>query len=172
MIEKISKGISFKGFSSNIGGLILIAGIVWLLAGNHKLLAIITIIVGFIVFLAIKGVLIDYDKEKIKAYTDLLLLKFGKWETLNDYNKIVLKFLNESQTMNMASISRTYTTKSFDIYLENENGKKILLKEFIHYENAKEFLDKYADKLNMEKSDNYKAAFEKIEQARQQRERY
>ena len=74
--------------------------------------------------------------------------------------------------MNMASISRTYTTKSFDIYLENENGKKILLKEFIHYENAKEFLDKYADKLNMEKSDNYKAAFEKIEQARQQRERY
>ena len=87
MIEKISKGISFKGFSSNIGGLILIAGIVWLLAGNHKLLAIITIIVGFIVFLAIKGVLIDYDKEKIKAYTDLLLFKFGKWETLNDYNK-------------------------------------------------------------------------------------
>jgi len=172
MIEKISKGISFKGFTSYVGGGICIAGIVWLIAGNHDFMAIITIILGFIVFLAIKGVMIDYDKDKIKAYSDLLILKFGKWETLNDYNKIVLKYLNESQTMNMASINPTDTTKSFDIYLENTNGKKILLKEFIYYENAKDFLDKYADKLNAEKIDDYKVTFEKIKQLQQQRERY
>jgi hypothetical protein len=172
MIEKISKGISFKGFSSYVGGGICTAGIVWLIAGNHDLMAIVTIILGFIVFLAIKGVLIDYNKEKIKAYSDLLLLKLGKWEALDDYNKIVLKYLNESQTMNMASISRTYTAKSFDIYLENANGKKILLKEFIYYENAKDFLDKYADKLNAKKIDDYKVTLEKIKQLQQQRERY
>ena len=88
MIEKISKGISFKGFSSYVGGGICIAGIVWLIAGSNDLLAIFAIIFGFIVFLAIKGVMIDYDKDKIKAYSDLLLLKLGKWEALKNYNKI------------------------------------------------------------------------------------
>ncbi|MDY0015319.1 MAG: hypothetical protein RBS13_03845 [Bacteroidales bacterium] len=171
MIEKISKGISFKGFSSYLGGGICIAGIIWLIEGSQDLLAIFTIILGIIFFLAIKGVLIDYDKHKIKTYSDLLILKLGKWESLNNYNKIVLKYLSESQTMNLLSISRTYTANSFDIFLENAKGKKILLKEFIYYDNAKHFLDTYAEKLKAEKIDDYQISLEKIRELQQQRKR-
>lgn len=126
-----------------------------LIFSEHLFFSIAIAVIGLIAFIAIQGVIIDYDKHKIKPYVDLILFKAGLWKDLNQYNQIILKFLNESQTINVSTVRRIFTTKTFDIYLQNEKGKKIILKEFMFYENAKNFLEKYAEKLDKEKLNTY-----------------
>ena len=154
MNEIIYKGMTFKSIPSFIGLAITVCGLLLLIFGEQLLLSIGITLIGFIIFLAIEGVIIDYDKKRIKPYLDLLLFKTGFWKDLDNYNKIILDYLNESQSIKIDNKEISHS-KSFDIYLVSNSGRKIILKEFIYYENAKNFLDKYAEKLNKEKLNTY-----------------
>ena len=140
--------MSFQGFISTCGFIFTIAGLLALILTEYLFLSIIALLIGVVFSLSFRGVLIDYDTMKIKPYLDIFIYKIGTWHNLNEYEIIALKLFNESQTMNMASISNTYTTKTFNIYLQGNISNDLFLKEFTEYEKAKSFLEKYSLKLN------------------------
>jgi hypothetical protein len=168
MKETISNGITFKGFSSITGFVLFIAGVLLFFGGEQYFLSIFFLIVGIVLAISIRGVIIDLGQGRIKPYLNLLVYKAGSWKPLGNYDKIVLSIFNESQTMNMVSISNTFTVKTFDVYLRGRNTKDLLLKEFPEYPPAKSFLETYSAKLGKEKTDNYEIMLEAIEEKRQQ----
>jgi hypothetical protein len=170
MKETISNGITFKGFASIIGFVLIIAGLLMLFSGNHYIFSLLLLIAGIILSLSIRGVIIDFDQAKIKPYFNLLVYKTGTWKPLGNYDRIVLALFNESQTMNMISITNTYTVKSFDVYLQGVNEKDLLVKEFSEYPRAKSFLDQYSIKLGKEKVDNYEILLAGINERQQRRD--
>src|ERR1700710_624860 len=104
VIEKISLGPTFRGIAPTFGFIIFIIGFIvtgyGFIGGFSFVLfsiGIIIIFCGVILFLAIRGVLIDHTKKLIKSYFDILLFKVGSWESLETYDKIILKYINESQ---------------------------------------------------------------------------
>jgi hypothetical protein len=130
-------------------------------------LGIMIIIIGIIFFISKRGVLIDFDKKLIKPYLDFIMVKLGKWESLVDYDKIVLKYTNESQTMNSRGNSTNYITKSFDIILTSKNKKDIIIKEFVNYNKAKSFLVDISQRLEKDNVDMYEILKERIQERKQ-----
>ena len=153
MEEKISHGITFQGFISTCGLILTIIGVITLFMGKMVFLSIPALFFGIVLFLSIRGVIIDYESMRIKAFLDLIFWKIGNWQPLTRYDRIALKLFNESQTMNMESISNTFTTRTFDICLQGNNSVDFLLKEFTNYQEAKSFLEKYSLKLKIKSVD-------------------
>ncbi len=174
-IEKISRGLTFKGYISAIGSVIFIIGLIITISQIASsisfivcALGILMILNGIILFFSIRGVLIDNDKKLIKPYLDFIIAKIGKWESLSQYDKIVLKYTNESQTMNSRGNSTNYVTKSFDIVLTSTTKKELIIKEFVNYDKAKTFLVTYSLRLNKEHVDMYEIIKERIQEHKQQ----
>ena len=161
MKEIISHKITFQGFISTFGLISTIAGIITLFIVNYLILSIIATLIGFLLFLSIRGVMIDNKSMRIKAFLDLLIFKIGNWRNLSEFDIIELKLFTESQTMNMESISNTYTTTIFEVFLKGKNTSDIILKEFTEYGKAKTFLEKYSIKLQLESNDMFASILEK-----------
>ena len=173
-MEKISKGLSFKGLISTIGLVLFIIGLAITIPeiiSNRSFIVcafgIMVTIIGFLLFISIRGVLIDHDKQRIKPYIDLILFKIGTWEPLAHYEKIILKYLSESQTMNSRGNSTNFAIQSFDIILTSNNKKEIIIKEFLNYEDAKSFLIEYSQRLDKEYLDMYERMKERIQERKQ-----
>lgn len=92
----------------------------------------------------------------------------GTWESLEQYDKILLKYTSESQTMNSRGNSTNYVTKSFDIVLTSNNKKDLIIKEFVNYDKAKSFLVEYSQRLDKESIDTYEIIKERIQERKQQ----
>jgi len=175
--EKISQGLTFKGASSIIGSIIFVFGLINTISGitmtgnfSFFILAIgiVIIISGITLFISIRGILIDFDKKLIKPYLDIFIVKMGTWESLEQYDKILLKYTSESQTMNSRGNSTNYVTKSFDIVLTSNNKKDLIIKEFVNYDKAKSFLVEYSQRLDKESIDTYEIIKERIQERKQQ----
>ncbi len=172
---KISRGPTFKGFGSTIGMVVSLIGLIILINGIIAS-AITTIGIsmafifpGMIGFLSVRGVLIDAEKKRIKPYFDVFIAKIGSWESLDDYDKIVLKYLSQAQTLNSRVSTTTFRTKSFDIYLVGATRETdLLLKEIMDYEEAKMFLVNYSVKLNKPGVNQYEQMKEQLAQRRKE----
>ena len=174
-MEKISRGLTFKGYTSAIGSAIFIVGLIIAFSEMPPSISFIgcvfgiaMTIIGVILFVSVRGVLIDYDKKRIKPYFDFIFIKIGTWESLAYYDKIVLKYSHKSQTMNSRGSSTNYVTKSFDIALISNNKKDLIIKEFVNYDKAKLFLIEYSQRLNKESVDMYEIIKERIQERKQQ----
>ena len=174
-IEKISQGSTFKGAVSFSGLIILICGIIILFTQSisdilslNIALGCLLIFSGFVLFISIRGVIIDTEKNIIKSYFDIFLTKLGFWESLEEYDKIVLKYTTESQTMNSRGNSTNYQTRSFDIVLKSDYKKDLTLKEFVNYDEAKDFLIEYSKKMNKMNIDNYELIKQRIQNRKHQ----
>jgi hypothetical protein len=172
--HKIPLGPTFKGYISSIGFLVFAFGIVMLISQfTHSFsflfssIGVILTIVGFIMFLNIKGVIIDKERNLIKPYFNLIFTKIGAWESLNNYDKLVLTYKNESNTMNSRFNSTKYSTKTFEITLASKNNIDIKFKEFEDYNEAKSFLIDYNQILSFDYLDTYEIIKEKIVERKQ-----
>ncbi|MDZ7742549.1 MAG: hypothetical protein U5Q03_12555 [Bacteroidota bacterium] len=152
---KISRGATFQGNSSTAGMIILIGGILLIIYTDLIIFSLLSISIGLILFLKVNGLIIDTQEKRYKPYLDLLLFKYGKWHELAPYDQLTLKLFNESQTMNMVSISNTHTIRTYDVCLRGNKVPDILLKDFVEYENARKFLNTVAEKLQMKTFDAY-----------------
>jgi hypothetical protein len=172
--EKISLGLTFKGYISAIGSVVFIAGLIITIFNlTHSIsfiicsIGILMIITGIILFFSIRGVLIDWDKKLIKPYLDFIIVKIGTWKSLGQYDKIVLKYTNESQTMNSRGNSTNFITKSFDIVLTSNDNKDVIIKEFVNYDKAKLFLVEYSQRIDKENVDLFEIIKERIQVRKQ-----
>ncbi|MEI8201868.1 MAG: hypothetical protein WCH34_02580 [Bacteroidota bacterium] len=174
-MEKISNGMTFKGYVSAIGSVIFVVGLIIIISQMNSNVSIglcalggVVMIIGGVLFISIRGVLIDSDKNLIKPYFDIIIAKQGGWESLGDYDKLILKYRNESQTMNSRGNSTNYVTKGFDIVLTSNNKKDLIVKEFVDYDKAKSFLIEYSQRLGKESVDMYEIMKKRIEERKQQ----
>ncbi len=170
-IEKISQGLTFKGIISAIGSIIFVGGLILtisLIKYNSSFLGIASgitaIIPGLVIFVSLRGVLIDHDKKMIKTYLDQFIVKTGRWTSLDKYDSIKLKYKNESQRMNSRGSSQVYHSRYFDIFLASGVNNELYLKGFINYEDAKAFLLEYSKKLNKPSTDIYEQIKQQIEE--------
>lgn len=161
--ETISHGPKFKGFSSFIGGFIS------LFIVPIELYMIITLLnefdlelfVGSIVvlpfpacsialFLGFEGVQINYDLRTIRKYKKLLWFRRGKWFDLNEFSMVVLVKDRFSYSVKEPHGYRKITRNSFDVCLADDlNKNRIILNEFIEYQDSKRSLEKYSKTLNL-----------------------
>jgi hypothetical protein len=155
MKEKISHKITFQGFISTFGLILTITGIITLFAASYIILSILALFIGLVLFLSIRGVMIDYKSMRIKAFLDILIFKIGNWRDLSEFDTIGLRLFTASQTMNMVSISNTYTTTLFEVCLQGKKPCDLILKEFTDYSIAKTFLQKYSAKLKLTSIDSF-----------------
>jgi hypothetical protein len=174
-VDKISRGLTFKGIVSAIGSVMFVAGLtITIFQVTHRIsflvlmMGLLLCISGLILFFSIRGVLIDFDKKRIKPYFDVIIAKIGSWETLDQYDRIVLKYTNQSQRMNSRGSSTTYVTRSFDIVLTSNNKKDLIIKEFVNYDKAKSFLLEYSQRLSKERVDTYEIIKQRTQERKQQ----
>ncbi len=173
-VTKYSLKATFKGMISNVGMVLLVIGVFNFVSNIRSgfsiasfILEVFILYFGIIFFLSIRGTLIDEKKRQIKEYFDLLIFKIGKWETIDQFDKVILKYINESQTMNYQSISRNIHTKTYDIILKSNDKKKILVKECYNYNDALELGVKLSKKLNLPFIDTYEILLQQIEERKQ-----
>jgi hypothetical protein len=103
--------------------------------------------------LSIKVLKIDVSKKKIKQYYSLFPFKIGKWKDISMFDRIELKLRHEvsSGQTPYGAFFETYSirTRHFDIYLSNENEKKMDLIDFSEYSKSRKVLCEIAIKLNV-----------------------
>lgn len=172
-IIKIRKGFSFEGYLSLIGFFISVGGI-WGISSLDStssillyFLFIMIIILGLFLFISIKGLLLDIENNRIKQYQIIFFFKTGKWQSLDLYDGIKLKYIYESQRMNLGLAPSTkVTTHTYNVMLTSKVTESLELKEFTDYLSARDFLDKYSDLLKLKKFDQYENAKIKLAQRR------
>jgi len=170
--EKHSQGATFKGYLSTLGFILIIAGggIFYkaYVSDFFFLLSIaissLLIVIGFILFLSIRGVLIDYYNRKIKSYVDCFIFKIGSWKTVVETDKLMLKYFNESQKMHYKSISSNIQTRTFDIFIKSEDNKELLIREFTKYDKALSFMIEFSKKINISYVDTYEILKQRIQE--------
>jgi hypothetical protein len=176
-IEKISRGVTFKGVTSTIGLVVFVVSLLVTLTGVFNGFSFVAImigsvltLIGFMLFLSIRGVVIDTEQNRVKSYV-YFFGHIGTWKSLALYDKIVLRYLNESQTMYNRSVSVTYKSRGFDILLGSASKPEIMVKEFTDYDAAKVFLSAYAKKLGKAEVNAYEQMKEQLQKRRQQMRR-
>ena len=173
-IEKISQGVTFKGIGSTMGLVLFVVSIIVTIFMAFVELSVIGTLIGLAVmtsgmmlFLSIRGVLIDIQLLRIKPYV-YFFTDIGAWESLTHYDRIVLRYVNESRTMNHRAGSTTHKTRCFEVFLVASNKSELMLKEFSNYDEAKKILSEYAKKLNKVEVDSYESMKEQLQKRRQQ----
>jgi hypothetical protein len=174
-IIKIKHGVTFKGKPSTLGIILSIIGIIIMVYpyynGEFSLFlfyfGLILLFVGILLFLSIRGVLIDKENNSIKSYL-FLGVKIGKWESLDDYYEVKLIYINMTQSLGLRGAATNIHTESFDIVLVSEIKKNFFLKDFINYEKAMLFMKTYAELLNKPCIDG----FEEMKQSILERKQY
>jgi len=114
------------------------------------------------IFLSIRGTLIDLENRQIKSYIHCLFFKLGKWKSIDEINSIILKYVNQSQTLGSRGTQTILRTELFVVSFDYSSGKKIAIKEFLDYDKAKEFLSTYSELLQIEKIDRYEYMLNEI----------
>jgi hypothetical protein len=173
-IEKISQGVTFRGFASTMGLVIFVISIFIAVFGafiDFSLVALtlglVLMAIGMMLFLSIRGVLIDAEQKQVKPYVNYFVL-VGTWQPLTQYDRIILRYVNEKQTMNSRAGSVTHTTKCFEIFLASDHTSELQIQEFTDYDEAKKFLAEYAKKLEKADVNTYERMKEQLQKRRRE----
>ncbi len=149
----IFHGITLSNFFT---GIAVIALGIMILMSNSVIPGIIILYLGILIFLSIKGILIDPVKHRIKSYHYIYPFKIGSWKALIDFKVLKLGITNTSQVMNSRGSTTTVRTKSFDVSLLNAYDVPLELKEFDSYDEAKAFSEEISKLIKMPVADYFK----------------
>jgi len=96
------------------------------------------LILGLNIAFATSGIQIDPNKRLLRSYYGLFGLRFGKWESLDDYKYLsVLQTRESTSTYSRSNRDITVTDLWFDICLLNENHRvKLIVKRLKSIEEA------------------------------------
>ena len=115
-------------------GFMLLAIGVWRVIVQDWVGIIFLVISLFIIFIK-KGVLIDGKNKRLKKYVGVFMIKRGKWEDISSLTNLKIICLQESQSMNVVSISRTQTNDVYKLIMILSNREIELLSgesDFVH----------------------------------------
>jgi hypothetical protein len=153
--EKISSGATFEGAVSFLGLIIFVIGFFSSIAGiisepGIVAPALLVAFFGLVLFLQIKGVIIDHTNRKVRPYRSYLLFKTGEWEPLDKYSHVTINPSSMTVSLNSRSRSRQVHVKHYDVHLFNlETEESLFLYSFDKLPEADKFMRKYSAKLNL-----------------------
>lgn len=84
-MRKINLGPTFKGGISTLGLILFIVFVIAFIANliSDELIGaficLLISVVGFLLFLSIRGVEINFENKKIRSYLNLIIFKEGEW---------------------------------------------------------------------------------------------
>jgi len=97
-------------------GIMLFAIGVWRIVVQDWM-GIVFLVISLILIFIKSGVLIDTEKIRLKKYFGFLNIRNGKWEDISNLVNLKIISLQESQTMNVVSISHTQTIYIYKLLL-------------------------------------------------------
>lgn len=177
-ILKISGGPSFGGVESTIGmvgglftSILLISGIVGSWGFLPVLFIALLVLFCLVLFIAVRGIMIDWEKRQLFSYFDFFLSKKGDWTMLTGYNMVVIKYAQDNTSLSYKSISTNVVTKSFQLILRSENKPDLLVFEFQSYPEARQLADKMVVTWDLALLDTYEIWKGKLAEYRASRKR-
>jgi hypothetical protein len=135
-IDNLPFGFVFMGFIFLIYGAWLISKLDWL--------GVILILVALPCLFINRGILIDSNKKRLKKYVGFLVFKRGNWVDISSVKHLAIIEINESTTMNLTSVTNTYTALITKLILVLPDENIELLK------GKKKFINKAAEKISGE----------------------
>ncbi len=129
------------------GFVIVILGI-WI-STSYLVIGLGIVLVGIFALLSVKGVLIDSSNQKVKAYFNMLFLKFGSWTPLSDYTHVVLGPNSNSKALGGRYITTTVRTNSYSVYLLGKNNTRLELREFLERHLAEHYMRQIAEQIGL-----------------------
>lgn len=111
-------------------------GVVIALAGGRLVLfdgfwgGFIPLLVGLTITFSITGIILDTERKRIKEYTSIWFMKFGKWYSLDSYPDILVLRRTRSNGMNMYGTGSTMMTTStviFEVSFASPNHLELFL---------------------------------------------
>ncbi|HEY0029119.1 MAG TPA: hypothetical protein VGC65_00060 [Bacteroidia bacterium] len=149
---KIDYSPSFKGLLSFSGLFVFVFGGILLFGISEDIIflfyGLTFLAIGLILFLAIKGVVINCKEKSIRTYREYILFKIGKWQSIKEYNQV--KTFYEQEVM-YGGKHRWNATKlsSYEVNLVNAKGEKYCLKEFANLKDARKLMKDVSEKLSV-----------------------
>jgi hypothetical protein len=166
--ENISSGATFEGAISFIGLLIFVMGVFLLFVPQGLILGIFVLLAGLLLFLQLKGVMIDFESRRVMPYSNLLVYKVGSWTPLDKFSHIGINPISQNVQLNSRSRSRSVHIKHYDVYLiDDESEQSMFLYSFDKLPQADQFCREYAKKLNLKVKELPKIAPHPRDRARQ-----
>ena len=146
-IEKISFGATFEGGVPILGLFMFFFGLLLLIFdftfwGGYPF-----VFFGIIFFLNIKGVLIDYENNRIKKYINYVFFKLGNWRDLSEFKYIGSKEISSHITRKSPASYYKTKIKYFDIFIFNDLGDEVLINSFEDIKSADAFIKTYSLRL-------------------------
>lgn len=113
---------------------------------------VIGLMVSGVVSFSSAGVLIDFERHRVRQYTSFFMIRSGKWRSLSDIPYVTVVFAEETSSIASQSNRTTEIKKVyFSVYLLNQTHRfKILAKHTTKKEEAVKFAEFLAEKLNIE----------------------
>lgn len=133
----IKLGFTFDYFIPGVL-LIIIGGVTYF---ANFIVATSILLLGISLIVLRSGIEIDPNKKRVRRFYELLSIRFGGWIGMKNFEKVELKFTNESQTLVSRGGQRTYETKTYDIVFVDHSGFSRELNDFRNYNVAVQTLD-------------------------------
>ena len=180
----ISHGPQFHGFVSTLGmfGAIgcVIATIYYLLHLDliSEILSYLGFMVSLGIFLDIRGVIIDFRERRIMEYRNFLGVKNGNWESLKNFDKIVLTYESVATVNAISRFTQSRRAKSnysFCLVLKNTSSaseiKNFEIGEYGSHRTGRVNLLKLSKRLDYPYEDEYFVLSKKAQKRRKQIEK-
>ena len=135
-----------------LGVLIFVIGIIGLVTNGIQVFFI--ALIGFAIVFSTKGVSIDVANKKLKEYNNFFFIKFGKWQSLDQFPHITVLEITEktslgSHTTLVNSSSREMVYRI--TLLSKDHYQKLLIKQLKDKDIAHKETEKLADLIGFEK---------------------
>lgn len=124
-------------------------------------------IFSIIFIVSVEVVEIDYKQRRIRKIIQFLFIKYGNWESLDDFDKLVLGADHDSFKLVSPAhpfFQKDVKLKSYDIYIFNSKNpeKTFLFMSFKNIPKAHKNLRIYAEKLNIEMRDTIQEGWDSV----------
>jgi len=158
--EFVVHGASFSGLFSWSGIIVLFLGVLCAVQNVFFVIPLLLIIYGFIMFMSVTGVEINYEESKIRRVLFLFPFKIGNWKTLSSFNELLLTNYNKAE--HMPGLFADVQIRRYEIFLNNTHTKqKLLLKSCKSASLAEKKIEEFSQKLNFPKNDLLKKCWKK-----------
>lgn len=142
----------FPPMTRILGAVILSIGVVAIVINGIQVIFI--ALIGFAIVFSTKGVLIDIPNNKLKAYNSFFFIKFGKWQSFDNFPHItVLEATEKTSVSSHTTLVNSSSRKMvYRITLLSKNHyQKLLLQQLKDKEKAHLETEKLADLIGLKK---------------------
>ncbi|WP_146194084.1 hypothetical protein [Brumimicrobium oceani] len=114
------------------------------------MIAILILFVGIALLFTKSGVIFSADLKKFKSYKSFFGLTIGYSFQSSDFNKVKLKYTNETTNIFSQGVARDIRARTYDIVLTKSTNQKSTLHEFTEYKLAEKTFNIFVEKLGYE----------------------